>query len=160
MLDVSLWYAIIGAVIGALIWEMLRHAIERIQERAAKHTGVWRGMIPQHGTEEAKEDLFEVRQKGSEIFGTISRQKPEKQRGRKWRFYGRIIHRDFIGAFWGDSYGVWFVRKPRDDDWTFEGSYLSIHDTLSPDGAVSGHLDLVPLKMTLISKSRWLTGSS
>lgn len=139
--------AVIGAIIGAILWEAGRSIRDRLRERAAPHTGRWLGTISKHGSEEPKDDLYEIRQSSSELFGTIARLKPDKQNHRRWRFHGRLIGRDFIGAFWGDSYGVWFLRKPRNDDWQFEGRYLSIHDTLNPDGSISGNLDSVPLTL-------------
>lgn len=149
----ELFYAVFGAIVGALLWEVGKAGVERLRERKAPHTGQWLSSIPQHGNEPPKEDLFEIRQKGAELFGSIARQKPEKQKGRRWNFRGRLIGRDFIAAFWGDSYGVWFLRKTRSDDWEFEGRYLSIHDNLKSDGSISGNFDTVPLKLVRLSKT-------
>lgn len=127
---------LISGLVGALLVYLFQRFYGVITEKNSPYTGTWYDSIYDDAGHIVKQDIFDVKQRGDTLTGTIARSSPPEHRHRKWLFIGKMRGERFFAIFWSttqdiQSYGCWYMTQVDDDH--FAGYYLSLQKTINDE---------------------------
>ena len=119
--------AIVGAIVGALIWDLLRAVLLSAKEARNPLSGIWyqeSHKRDKNGVSELRIDEVRCVQRGNIVRAKISRRPPQPPH--EYEFSGLSRHNRLVGHYWelipnSDSFGTIFLIQESENH--FHGFY-------------------------------------
>lgn len=125
----------LSLIVGGLIFNWIPAWRSYRRSMNANFSGEWENILYTPDNEVAKRDTLTVFQKGTELYGTISRDEPAREVHRKFEFRGQLKADRFVATYWAidqtiNRAGSWHVRLVND------GYYSGLYVTVTPDNRI------------------------
>lgn len=122
-------------LLGGFLFNWLPSWIKYKRSKTADFSGEWENVLYSPNNEVAKQDTLEVYQRGTTLYGSIRRDKPETEAHRRFEFRGQLKADRFVAIYWAidqtiNRAGSWHVRLVND------GYYSGLYVTVTPDNRI------------------------
>lgn len=127
--------ATIFLLIGGLMFNWLPALIRYRRSKSSDFSGEWENILYSPDNVVAKRDTLDVFQKGTELYGVITRDQPTTEAHRRFNFRGQLKADRFVATYWAidqtiNRAGSWHVRLVND------GYYSGLYVTVTPDSRI------------------------